>query len=201
MSVPSNHSCCLPVPPLCHPKAIMVKAGAKAAASKAVESKLLKSQQVAKTLGNQAVGFRNLIRYRTSAQCKKAGTVLGSQGLNMHIAKMKWILMGHLALCHQGSLLGGTQAFLVCMFAYRYIYTWHTYTYIYIYPYNMCVWFHYMFLGLTRQQMQRGLRQRMHWRSTTPWQMMSSDRGSHIHTCTLTSHMCVYIYIYIYMQI
>ena len=88
MSVPSNHSCCLPVPPLCHPKAIMVKAGAKAAASKAVESKLLKSQRVAKTLGNQAVGFRNLIRYRTSPQCKKAGTVLGSQGLNMHIAKM-----------------------------------------------------------------------------------------------------------------
>ena len=197
MSVPSNHSCCLPVPPLCHPKAIMVKAGAKAAASKAVESKLLKS---AKTLGNQAVGFRNLMRYRSSPLCKKAGTVLGSQGLNMHIAKMRWILTWHLALCHQGSLLGGTQAFLVCMFAYRYIYIHDTHIHIYIYPY-MCVWFHYMFLGLTRQQMQRGLKHRMHWRSTTTWQMMSSDRGSHIHTCTLTSHMCVYIYIYIYMQI
>ena len=85
MSVPSNHSCCLPVPPLCHPKAIMVKAGAKAAGSKAVKSKAV---EVAKTLGNQAVGFRNLMKYRTSPVCKKAGTVLGSQGLNMHIAKM-----------------------------------------------------------------------------------------------------------------
>ena len=85
MSVPSNHSCCLPVPPLCHPKAIMVKAGKAAPASKAVVSKLLKP---AKTLGSQAVGFRNLMKYRTSPVCKKAGTVLGSQGLNMHVTKM-----------------------------------------------------------------------------------------------------------------
>ena len=89
MSVPSNYSCCLPVPPLCHPKAIMVKAGAKTTTSKAVESKLLKSQKEAQTIGTRAVGFRNLIRYRLSPQCKKAGTVLGSQGLNMHIAKMR----------------------------------------------------------------------------------------------------------------
>ena len=74
--------------------------------------------------------------------------------------------MGHLALCHQGSLLGGTQAFLVCMFAYRSIYIYMThiyiYIYIYIYPYNMCVWFHYMFLGLTRHQLKRGRMQRRH---------------------------------------
>ena len=85
MSVPSNHSCCLPVPPLCHPKAIMVKAAKAAPASKAVVPKQLKPAQ---TLGSKAVGFRNLMKYRTSPVCKKAGTVLGSQGLNMHIAKM-----------------------------------------------------------------------------------------------------------------
>ena len=89
MSVPSSHSCCLPVPPLCHPKAIMVKAGAKTATSKAVESKVVKSQKEAPSLGNKAMGFRNLIRYRLSPQCKKAGNVLGSQGLNMNIAKIR----------------------------------------------------------------------------------------------------------------
>ena len=65
----------------------MVKAGKAAPASKAVVSQLLKPAK--KTLGSQAAGFRNLMKYRNSPLCKKAGTVLGSQGLNMHITKMR----------------------------------------------------------------------------------------------------------------
>ena len=88
LSVPSNRSCCLPRPsfvfPLSHPRAMVAKTPKAAPANKSVVQKKKDD-----TIGKQAQCFRNLMKYKASDTCKKAGTVLGSQGLSIHIAKVR----------------------------------------------------------------------------------------------------------------
>jgi len=85
-SVPSSQSCfLLPVPPRAS-TATMV-AHSKAANPK--KGDLAKTKPSQGGLGTQAVGFRNLMKYRASEQCKKAWAVWGSRGPISHIARIQ----------------------------------------------------------------------------------------------------------------
>ena len=84
-SVPSSHSCFLLPVPHCAYTATMV-AHSKGAVPKKADLVKKPSQS---SLGNQAVGFRNLMKYRASEVCKKAWAVWGSRGPISHIARIQ----------------------------------------------------------------------------------------------------------------
>ena len=70
----------------------IVRIATMVAHSKAANPKkgdLAKTKPSQSSLGNQAVGFRNLMKYRASEQCKKAWAVWGSRGPISHIARIQ----------------------------------------------------------------------------------------------------------------
>ena len=75
----------LPVPQ-CAPTATMV-VNSKAAPPKAAAKGALEKKTG--TVGIQATGFRNLMKYRASEQCKKAWAVWGSRGPTSYIDRIR----------------------------------------------------------------------------------------------------------------
>ena len=65
------------------------KTAAKAAAAKGSGQELHPAGAGQAAIWQEAGTFRNLMKYKCSDTCKKAGTVVRSQGLSIHIAKVR----------------------------------------------------------------------------------------------------------------